>query len=242
MKKSSADDVNAALAWLEKHGTVRYRDQLSARFAIHTEKAFGTSMVDVKRLAKMIGKDHGLAQALWDSGWHEAKALACHVADPEQVSPALMEAWVKDFSNWADCDNACFLLFDKSPDALGMVKRWARRKPEFEKRGAFALLAGVALHRKKAQDGPFIALLPLCERAANDDRNFVKKGVSWALRTIGTRSSECHKATLEVAQRLAASTDKTERWVGKDVVKDITRPLVAERIAVRDAKYKLKEK
>ena len=231
-------DVKSALDWLKAHGTVRYRDQLSARFAIHTDKAFGTSMPDIQRLAKTIGRDHDLAQALWNTGWHEAKALATHVADPKLMTPALMDSWCKDFQNWADCDTACFLLFDKTPHALAMVKKWAKRKAEFEKRAAFALFAGVALHDKKAADDPLIALLPLCEAAANDERNFVKKGVSWALRTMGTRSRACHDAALKVAERLAASVDKTERWVGKDVIKDITRPLVMKRIERIEAKRK----
>lgn len=229
-------DVNAALQWLEAHGTKRYRDQLSARFAIHTDQAFGTSMPDVQKLAKTIGKDHELALLLWATGWHEAKALATHIADPKQVTPAQMDAWCADFRNWADCDTACFLLFDKTPHAIAKVKQWAKRKPEFEKRAAFALLAGLALHDKNGPDGPYLDLLPLCEKAANDERNFVKKAVSWALRTIGTRSSACHIAVLGIVQRLAESHDKTERWVGKDVLKDITRPLVTKRIAAREAK------
>jgi 3-methyladenine DNA glycosylase AlkD len=231
-----AADVDSALAWLEAHGTVRYRDQLATRFAIHTDKAFGTSMTDVKRLAKTIGTDQELAQALWNCGWHEAKALATFVADPKLTTPALMDAWCRDFINWADCDTACFVLFDKTADALTMVKRWAKRKPEFEKRAAFALLASVALHDRKGPDTPLIDLLPLCAAAASDERNFVKKGVSWALRSLGGRSARSHEAVLKLACALAGSKHATERWVGKDVLRDITRPLIAKRVAKREEK------
>lgn len=242
MAKKRDADVKAALQWLEAHGTERYRDQLSARFAIHTDQAFGTSMPDVQKLAKTIGKDHELALLLWATGWHEAKALATHIADPKQVTPAQMDAWCADFRNWADCDTACFLLFDKTPHAIAKVKQWAKRKPEFEKRAAFALLAGLALHNKNGPDGPYLDLLPLCEKAANDERNFVKKAVSWALRSMGSRSVACREAALDVAERLAASTDRTERWVGKDVLRDIQRPLIAERTRKRDAKRAAKKK
>ena len=203
-------DVKEALKWLEAHGTKPYRDQLSVRFAIHTDKAYGTSMPDVQKLAKTIGKDQELALLLWDTGWHEAKALATLVADPKQVTPTQMDAWCADFQNWADCDTACFLLFDKTPHAFNKVKQWAKRKPEFEK--------------------PYLELLPLCEKAANDERNFVKKAVSWALRSMGSRSVECREAALEVAERLAVSAVKTERWVGKDVLRDLRRPLVERRV------------
>lgn len=235
-------EVKAALQWLEAHGTVRYRDQLAARFAIHTDKAFGTSMPDVQKLARTIGKDHGLALLLWETGWHEAKALAVHLADPKQVSPAMMDAWCADFRNWADCDTACFLLFDKTPHAYAKVKQWSRRKPEFEKRAAFALLAGMALHDKKGPDEPLLELLPLCEKAASDERNFVKKAVSWALRTMGSRSVVCREAALEIAERLATSPDKSERWVGKDVLRDIQRPMIAARASKRDAQRAAKRK
>lgn len=227
-------DVKSALAWLEAHGTVRYRDPLATRFAIHTDKSFGTSMVKIKRLAKTIGKDQELAQALWNTGWHEAKALASFVADPKLTTPAMMDAWCHDFINWADCDTACFVLFDKTPHALAKVKQWAKRKPEFEKRAAFALLASCALHDKKGPDEPYLALLPLTVAAASDERNFVKKAVSWALRSLGGRSAVLHGTVLEAAMELAASAHTTERWVGKDVLHDITRPLIAKRVAKRD--------
>lgn len=231
-------DVKSALDWLKAHGTVRYRDQLATRFAIHTDKAFGTTMVDVKKLAKTIGKDHELAEVLWKTGWHEAKALATFVADPNLTTPALMDAWCADFSNWADCDTACFVLFDKTQHALAKVKQWAKREPEFERRAAFALLASCALHDKKGPDEPYIALLPLCERAASDERNFVKKAVSWALRSLGGRSAVLNGHVVALSTRLAASGVSSERWIGRDVLRDITRPLIATRVKKRDLRRK----
>jgi 3-methyladenine DNA glycosylase AlkD len=78
------------------------------------------------------------------------------------------------------------------------------------------------LHDKKAPDEPFLARLPLIERAATDDRNFVKKAVNWALRGIGNRKSPALKAaTLELADRLGASTNAAARWIGKDAARQM---------------------
>ena len=41
--------------------------------------------------------------------------------------------------------------------------------------------------------------------AADDERNFVKKGVNWALRVIGERNQRLNAAAVETAERLAAS-------------------------------------
>lgn len=229
-KSGTLQDVGTILAWMEEHGSPQVRDSIGPRFGIVVDRCFGTTMAQLKDLAKITGRDHDLALALWGTGWYDARMFACLIAEPARVTAAQMDAWCKEFDNWATCDTACFALFDKTPFALAKVEQWARRKPTFERRAAFALLASVALHDKKAPDAPLIALLPLCATAASDERNFVKKGVSWALRSVGSRSADCHAAVIALAEQLAASDHATERWIGKDVLKDITRPLVTRKI------------
>jgi 3-methyladenine DNA glycosylase AlkD len=209
------------LAWLEKRGTKRNREGM-ARYAITARKVFGVSVADLRALAKQYRGGHALAEALWKSGWYEARMLATFVDDPACVTPAQMDRWARDFDNWAICDTACFHLFDKTPHAWKKIAQWSRRRDEFVKRAAFALLASVALHDKAASSQRFEAALPLIEQAASDDRNFVKKGVSWALRGIGRRRDpELRKAARRLAERLASSTNASERWIGKDALKDL---------------------
>jgi 3-methyladenine DNA glycosylase AlkD len=215
--------VKAALAFFEKRGSKKNRDGM-ARFAIVSEKVFGVSVGDIRAYAKTAGRDHDLALALWETGWYEARMLAPFVDEPARVTLAQMDRWARGFDNWAVCDHACFLLFDRTPHAYGRPAIWARRKEEFVKRAAFALIASLALHDKKAPDAPFEKFLPLIERAASDGRNFVKKGVSWALRGIGHRNPGMRAKALVVARRLAASDDPSERWVGKDAIRDLSRP------------------
>ncbi|HNU58256.1 MAG TPA: DNA alkylation repair protein [Flavobacteriales bacterium] len=233
----SKSDLKAVIAWLEAHGSKKAVAEMGPRYGIWTEKAFGVPVGDLRKLAKEIGKDHAFAQQLWVHGWHDTRMLATMVDDPALVTAAQMDAWCTDFDNWAIVDTACFVLFDKSPYAFAKIKQWAKRKPEFEKRSAFALLASVALHDKKFDDAPFLACFPLIRVAANDERNFVKKGVSWALRGIAGRSTALREAALEFAEELAESANATERWIGKDVLRDIKRPLIAKRAAKREQKH-----
>jgi 3-methyladenine DNA glycosylase AlkD len=150
--------------------------------------------------------------------------LTAFVDEPERVTAAQMDRWTRDFDNWGLCDTLCFHLFDRTPHAFAMVKKWSDSEKEFVKRTAFALLASLALHRKELGDAPFLDGLALIERAATDERNFVKKGVSWALRGIGGRKSPALKtATLKTAKQLAASTDPTARWIGKDALRKLAK-------------------
>lgn len=225
-RASTAAAVDSALAYLERKGSKRNRDGM-ARFAIVADKVFGVSVGDIRTYGKTVGKSHALALALWKTGWYEARMLAAFVDEPSRVTPAQMDRWARDFDNWAVCDNACFHLFDKTPHAYAMVPKWASRKEEFVKRAAFALIASLALHDKKGPDAPFRKFLPLIERAATDERNFVKKGVSWALRGIGHRNPVMRAAALRSAERLAASGDRAARWVGKDALRDLNRSAAA---------------
>ena len=144
-----------------------------------------------------------------------------------------MDAWCKDFDNWAICDTACFVLFDRSPHAFKKVAQWAKSKDEFTKRAAFALLASLTVHDKLATEQAFLRCLPLVEKAALDERNFVKKSVNWALRSVGKRSVALNRASIAVAERLATRTEAPPRWVGKDALRELKSPGVQKRLAKR---------
>jgi len=211
------------LQHLEALGDDGYRERM-AGFAITYEKAFGVPVGQLRALAKRLGRDHGLAQALWDTRWYEARLLAGMIDDPRQVTPEQMDAWRAVFDSWAVTDTLCFDLFDRTPHALAKVDQWVTLEGEFDKRAGFVLLACVALHRKEWPDAPFLERMPLIEAGSTDPRNFVKKGVNWALRAIGSRKSPVLKtAALDCAARLAAMSDPTARWNGKDALRQLSR-------------------
>jgi 3-methyladenine DNA glycosylase AlkD len=234
-KTKGKQNVGAVVAWLRGHGTKATRDGM-ARYAIPSDNAFGVTVGAMRAYAKKLGKDHELALALWAEGHYESRLLACFVDDPALVTPKQMDRWCKDFDNWAICDTACFHLFDKTPHAWKKVAAWAPRREEFVRRGAFALLASLALHDKKAADAPFLRGLRLIERAGPDERNFAKKGVSWALRGIGKRNALLNAAAVASARRLAASAKPAARWIGKDALRELTSASARRRVGPKPAR------
>jgi 3-methyladenine DNA glycosylase AlkD len=221
-KRDQQHDVDEGIARLKKLANKKTRDSM-ARYDLPSANAFGVPVHAMHTLAKNLGKNHELALALWDAKWYEARMLASFIDEPALVTPVQMDTWCRDFDNWGICDTVCFHLFDRTPHALAKIRKWANRRAEFEKRAAFALLASVASHNKSAIDDQFIACLPLIERAASDGRNFVKKGVSGALRSVGRRSQMLHVESLALAHRLAESDEPAARWIGRDAVRDLSR-------------------
>ena len=230
-------DQHEVMQWLERQGTRRTVEGM-ARYGIEAQRAFGGPMGALLRLSKRLGKDHALSLALWETGWYEARLLAALVGDPERVTRRQMNAWAAGFENWADCDTVCFKLFDRTPFAWEKARQWSASPRELVRRGGFVLMACLAHHDKTAPDKSFLALLPVIEKGAHDERNFVKKGVSWALRAIGRRNLTLNTAALEVAKRLAASEAAGCRWVGKDALRELASPKVRAQLAQRARKHR----
>jgi 3-methyladenine DNA glycosylase AlkD len=223
------EEVESAIGWLKKHSSKATRDGM-ARYAVPSDHALGVTVSNIRVLAKRLGRNHELAAALWKTGWYEARMLTSFVDEPERVTPAQMDRWCRDFDNWGICDTICFHLFDKTPHAWKKVAQWHDRPEEFVKRASFALLWGLTVHDKKAGDAPFIESLAFIERAAEDERHFVKKGVNMALRALGKRNPALNRAAIAVARGLAASPQAAPRWIGKDALRELESASVVRRL------------
>lgn len=193
-----------------------------ARFGINPHNTLGISIPTLRSMAKDIGKDHVLAEALWDSGIHEARILAAFIADPQLVTEEQMERWVADFDSWDVCDQVCSNLFDRTSFAYNKAMEWSQREEEFVKRAGFVLMACLAVHDKKAGDERFERFFPLIVAGAADERNFVKKAVNWALRQIGKRDSYLNARAIETAHEIAGRNSRAARWIAADALKELT--------------------
>jgi 3-methyladenine DNA glycosylase AlkD len=207
-------------------------DQLEgmSRFGMATEQRLGVSVPEMRKIAKITGRDHQLALQLWDTGIAEARIVASIIADPRQLTEQQMEEWVKGFNSWDVCDQVCMNLFEKTPLAWQKIREWAEQEPEFVKRAAFALIACLAWHNKTAADEQFIELFPVVQQGATDPRNFVKKAVSWAIRNIGKRNLALHQAAIGAAQEIQRIDSKAARWVASDVLRELESDAVVRRL------------
>jgi len=226
----TADEIIAELRELSDPSRVVVLE----RYAIKTPQWFGISTPEVKAFAKeakkLVGDRHAVADELWKSGIFEARTVAFLIDDPRQVTPEQMDAWALDFDNWATVDGACGYLFCRTPYAYDKAVEWAEREPEFEKRAAFSLIAYLAVHDKKAHNDKLAAFLPLIELHSDDERNFVKKAVNWALRQIGKRNMVLNGRAIQSAERIKATGTRAGRWIAADALRELQSEAVRERL------------
>jgi len=199
------------------------------RYGIRIDRALGISHGMQRQIARQIKRNHERAFELWESGIMEAQFIASVTADPKRFTAENARRWAASFDSWDIVDGVSDLFVD-TDCWRELIEEFAADDREFVRRTAFAMMAWSVVHRKKEPDATFLDFLRLIEAHATDSRNFVKKAVNWALRSMGKRSFALHGPVLAMAERLAASTDKTARWIGKDAVRELTGPKTLERL------------
>ena len=229
LKMSGQIQLERVLAELKEYGDPKNVEGM-ARFGINVPNALGVSAPNLRKLAKEIGKDHGLAGQLWKTGIHDARLLATLVDDPAKVTRRQMERWVKDINSWGLCDAACGCLFDKTPYAWDKAIEWTARDEEYVKRAGFVLMATLAVHDKKAPDDRFEDFLPYLVEHATDERNFVKKGVNWALRQIGKRNRRLNKLAIRTGRQIQKLDSRAARWIASDALRELNSEKVKARL------------
>jgi len=193
-----------------------------ARLRIAGAGRLGLSVPAMRTIARQLGRDHPLALALWGTGIADARIVAGYIADPARMNGRTMDAWARGFDAWDVCDQVCGSAFLTAPAAWAKVQAWSMREPEFVRRAAFALLATLAVHDRTSPDARFAAALHWIEAAADDERNFVRKAVNWALRNIGKRNLALNAQAIAAARRLRARGTKSARWISADALRELT--------------------
>lgn len=201
-----------------------------ARFGIVGKNVLGVSIVELRKIAKEIGKNHELALKLWDSEIHEAMILASMVDVSELVTEKQVEKWVREFESWDICDQVLNNLFKKTKFAWGKATEWSKREKVFEKRAGFVIMAVLAVYDKKRNDKDFEKFLPLIKKASIDERNFIKKAVNWALRQIGKRSKYLNKKAIIAAKEIQKLDSKFAKWVANDALRELTSEPIKRRL------------
>jgi 3-methyladenine DNA glycosylase AlkD len=225
-----SSDLEDILNALKRHASKR-NVQGMARFGINSRNTLGVNVPVLRDIARQHRNDHSLALQLWNTDIHEARLIAGFIDDPALVTERQIEAWVKDFDSWDICDLVCSNLIDKTTFAYMKAKEWPCRKEEYVKRAGFVLMAALSVHDKKATDKVFIEFLPIIKAGADDERNFVKKAVNWALRQIGKRNLRLNQKAVMAAKDILRSGSRSGRWIASDALRELTDKNTLARLA-----------
>eukprot|EP00762_Andalucia_godoyi_P006341 ANDGO_05926.mRNA.1 hypothetical protein len=228
---SAQRTVESVLRMLAEHGSAKNVSG-KARFAIiyPSGTVYGVSAPDMRQIAKSIGTDHELAVALWEAKVLEARHVAYMISDPAKLSDPLVNKWVSEIESWDLADGFMFQL-SRVLKPFEKAKELAVRDEEFVKRCGFALMASLAVHHKeKENDARLREFFPFIINASEDDRNFVKKAVNWALRSIGKRNRVLNVEAIKAAEIIAKKPSTAAKWISSDALRELRSNAVQSRL------------
>lgn len=222
-------DFNQIIIELEKLSDVDFTKNMK-KFGITYTKSYGLRLPQIRKIAKQCGKNHELADKLWNHGYHDTYLLATLVEEPEKVDSAQLENWVHTFYSWDLVDQACINLLRFIPQAIDNIFIWCDAEEEFVKRTAFSLIAVLAVHNK---DSDFENYFEILKEGSKDNRNFVKKSVNWAIRQIGKIDLENNRKALKLSYEILEMDNKASQWVARDAIKELESKKVQDKINLK---------
>ncbi len=205
------------------------------KFGISPENSLGIYHKDLKQLAKEIGKNTDLGNALFETEIYEARILCSKICNPKEVSEGQLDYWVTQFTTWEICDSFCMELIKFHELVILKAFQWSRSPETFVKRAGLVLMAVYGFADRKADNTVFESFLPVLIRECRDERVYVKKAVNWALRQIGKRNVDLQQKAIQTAQEILKIESKSAQWIAKDALKE----LQSEKVNVLDYPRKI---
>jgi 3-methyladenine DNA glycosylase AlkD len=164
------------------------------------DRTYGVSYADLGTLAKRIGTDHALAEALWKTGVHEARVLAAQVADPESVTGKQIAAWLGEASNYIVTD-AISELASRMPGALGLARDLVKSKSEQAAAAGWNVFAKAALEGR-LEESEAKRLIGTVKREIHGAKNRVRHAMNGALIAIGGSKPSLSELALAAARSI----------------------------------------
>ncbi len=183
---------------LKAAGTAQNR-KVYARHGVSGEQ-FGVSFAELNKLKKQIKLDHELATRLWQTGNHDARILACMIADPDQLKSAELDAWAKELDNYVITD-AFAEMVARSKHAPAKEKKWSKAAAEFVGQAGWDLVARSA-SRADVADAQLESYLKTIETKIHKAKNRVRHSMNNALISIGVRNAALEKKAVAAAKRI----------------------------------------
>ena len=188
------------LATMKKAGTEQNRKIYSNHGAVLPQ--YGVSFAELSRLAKRIGTDQKLADKLWKTGNHDARILACMVADAEAMTSSHLDSWARELVDYIICDAFCKLVI-RTPHAAKKATIWRDRKSEFVAAAGWEVTGLLAWDQNsELTDGDAAKLIKQIAKEIHDRPNRTRHSMNQTLICLGVRSGKLHKQAVAAAKKI----------------------------------------
>lgn len=198
-------------------------------------KSYGIGLTRLRKFAKELGRDAGLAKQLWKTKIYEAKVIALLIDDPKTLTIEQAEAQVEQLQGGylAHVFSSCDATLAKAPFVLELLESWVESDDPVRVRCGHGLLYEVSKWKKKTapDEAWFRRHLARIEAVYADRPCAVVMSMAGAVMGIGMRSKGLHAAALKLAKKIGPiDFDPDGRCDPMDVAKNLQSPTVKKRL------------
>jgi len=200
MKKAEVQQL------LKENQNQRGVDNWNEMYPDSPYRSYGIGLTVLRKLAKQVGKDHALAQELWDSDCYDMKVIAVLIDDPKHITEAQMEKQVEDvdFGMMVHVYSACGAPVAKTPFIGEMALKWLKSKDSVRRRCAYGFVYELSKSTKKSapDEDYFMGFINHIDNTYASENSSVHLAMGGALLGIGKRSVKLNQAALKVANKI----------------------------------------
>lgn len=203
-KTHPAKQLASVFKWLESNADARgitYWQKRSSAL-----RSYGIGLTRLRSYAKQLGKDHDLAQALWDSDCYDARVLGLLIDDPKQMTieqvERMLEAGLAE-GMLVHVFTACGAPLSKTRFAFELVQRWVEHADPLRRQCGYALLYELSKKNPPGMDDAYL-LERIGHIAASIHQQpmWVREAMNTALMGMGKRNLRLNAAALAAARTI----------------------------------------
>jgi hypothetical protein len=191
-----------------------------AKRGISYEKAYGSSIVDLKQFARQYDKNHLLALKLWNKNWRETMILATLLDEPQKVTEEQMDFWVKTAQNTEIIEQMVTNLFTETPFAFVKALEWCRGKKHLVRYAGILMMGRLSVASTNDIDEMFESFFDVLPPLAKDKR--LQTVLYRSMCQMARRSKKLHAQCVSFARELMDYEEEDARNIGNEIHTEIT--------------------
>ena len=193
--------LEAIIKELKDFGTAQNK-KIYVRHGVK-QPLYGVSYANIKKLAKKIKIDQSLSEKLWATKNHDARILATHIANVQEITPIILTKWSNDLNNYVITD-AFASLASKTDFNFNLMKKWIASNEEWIGRAGWLILAHNAIHyaETKEIESFFESCLETIQKTIHSKKNRTKDAMNSALIAIGSKEGYFKKKAILTARAI----------------------------------------
>ncbi len=168
-------------------------------------KSFGIGLTKLRKLAKQIGRDHAMAQKLWQSDIYDAKVIGLLIDDPKKISRAQAETQVEQLQGGllAHVFASCNATLAKAPFAFEIAGEWMDSKDPIRRRCGYTLVYELSKKKIAGMDDTYcLERIAFIQEELQGEEMWVREAMGGALMGLGKRNKKLNKAAVRAAKAI----------------------------------------